>query len=60
MVVDVLVVGHELLVNDVQVAAHQGVDDLTHRNHDPAEQHQALAQLEAAQLHLAVGGRRGE
>src|SRR6266487_403788 len=60
VVVDVLVVGHELLVNDVQVAAHQGVDDLTHRNHDPAEQHQALAQLEAAQLHLAVGGRRGE
>jgi hypothetical protein len=32
----------------VDVAAHQRVDDLAHRQHDAAQQHEALAQLEAA------------
>ena len=52
VVVDVLVVRHHRVVHDVQVAPHQRVDDLAHRHDDPAQQDQALAQLERAPLHL--------
>ena len=61
MVVDVLVVGHQVLVDLRQVAAHQGIQHLPHRQHHPAEQHEGLAQLERAPLHgQLLGGRRGE
>jgi serine phosphatase RsbU (regulator of sigma subunit)/anti-sigma regulatory factor (Ser/Thr protein kinase) len=50
VVIDVLVIGHQVIAHDVQVAAHQRVDHLAHGEHDPAQQHQALAQLEAAPL----------
>jgi len=38
----------------VQVTAHHRVDHLAHGDHHPAQQHQALAQLEAAPLDLHV------
>jgi serine phosphatase RsbU (regulator of sigma subunit) len=50
VVIDVLVVGHQVLAHDVQVAAHQRVDHLAHGEDDPADQHKTLAQLEAAPL----------
>src|SRR4029077_19990163 len=52
LVVDVLVVGHQVVPHDVQVTAHQFADYLGHGDDDPAEQHQALAQLEAPPLDL--------
>ena len=54
VIVDVLVVGHEIVPDNMQVASHQGVHHLAHGEHDPAEQHQALAQFEAAPLDLEV------
>ena len=44
----------------MQVAPHQGVHHLAHGDHDPAEQDQALAQLEAAPLDLHVLRNVGE
>jgi len=46
VIVDVLVVGDQLVVHVVEVAAHHRVQHLAHRQHDPAQQDQRLAQLE--------------
>jgi hypothetical protein len=40
VVVDVLVVGHEVLIDVPQVAAHHGVQQLSHRQHHPAQDHE--------------------
>jgi hypothetical protein len=40
VVVDILVVGHQLLVDVLQVAAHHGVQHLPHRQHHPAQDHE--------------------
>jgi hypothetical protein len=53
---EVDVVGRHFRVQDADVAAHDGVDDLAHRQHDPTQEHEALARLEAAPLHLDTGG----
>src|SRR4029077_14157592 len=52
VVVDVLVVRHHVVADHVQVTPHQRVHDLAHLDHYPAQQHQALAQLEAPALDL--------
>ena len=54
MVVDVLEVRHHRRVDRLQVAAQHRVDDLAHRQHDPAQPHERLAQLERPLLHLLV------
>src|SRR6185437_9380854 len=54
VIVDVLVVGHQVFPNDVQVTPHHRVHHLAHGDHHPAQQHQAPAQLEAAPLDLQV------
>ena len=60
MIVDVAVIGHEVFRHDLQVGTHQGVHDLTHGEHDPAEEHQALAQFEAAPLDVETLRDSGE
>jgi hypothetical protein len=47
-------VRHQLLGDQVDVATHQRVHDLAHRQHDPTQMDQALAQLEAAALHIVI------
>jgi hypothetical protein len=50
VVVDVLVVGHELIGDQPDVASHQSVDDFPHREDHAPELHQTLAELEATAL----------
>src|SRR6266511_3584872 len=52
VVVDALIEGHHRRVEQPIVAAHEGVDDLPHRQDHPAQRHQRLAQLEGATLHV--------
>ena len=52
LIVDVLVIRHQVIAHDAQVTAHQLADYLAHGEHDPAEQDQALAQREDAPLDL--------
>src|SRR5712664_2037864 len=60
VIVDVLVVGYEIVCDDMQVAPHQGVHHLAHGDNDPAKQHQALAQFETAPLDLEILRNGGE